>query len=136
MTATADSSVVVAALAPWHERHDVARSALTKTDLLISHVLAETFAVLTGFPAPHRVPVGAAAAALTALTEQRETAEISPTIYNDVIARAESANIVGGAVYDALIAAVARQRGATLFSLDARAQPLYDAFAVDVEVPG
>ena len=63
MTSTADSSVVVAALTPWHEHHAVARSALAKTELLISHVVAETFAVLTGFPPPHRVPVPAAVAA-------------------------------------------------------------------------
>ena len=135
MTVTADSSVIVPALAPWHEHHAVARAALAKTDLLISHVLAETFAVLTGLPAPHRVPVPAAVTALTALADQREIIEINAPIYRDVIARAEAANIVGGAIYDALIGATTRQRGATLYSLDKRAQPIYDALAVNVSVP-
>ena len=38
----------------------------------------------------------------------------------------------GGALYDALIAATAREHGATLLSADRRAREAYEAIGVDV----
>jgi predicted nucleic acid-binding protein len=42
--------------------------------------------------------------------------------------------ISGGAVYDALVAAAARQHGQTLLSADARARGVYQALGVEVEM--
>jgi hypothetical protein len=42
--------------------------------------------------------------------------------------------ISGGAVYDALVGAAARQHRRTLLSGDARARPAYEALGVDIEV--
>jgi hypothetical protein len=44
--------------------------------------------------------------------------------------------ISGGAVYDALVGAAARQRGRTLLSGDARARPVYEALGVRVRLAG
>jgi predicted nucleic acid-binding protein len=41
--------------------------------------------------------------------------------------------ITGGAVYDALVAAVAREQGLPLLSADDRARPTYEAMGITVE---
>jgi len=46
--------------------------------------------------------------------------------------RAVDAGLRGGALYDALIAATAREHGATLLSADRRAQEAYETMGVDV----
>jgi len=46
--------------------------------------------------------------------------------------RAVDAGLRGGALYDALIAATAREHGATLLSADRRAREAYEAIGVDV----
>jgi predicted nucleic acid-binding protein len=48
-----------------------------------------------------------------------------------VLAQADTAGIVGGAVYDALIAATSREAGAALVSLDQRAARVYRALGVE-----
>ena len=53
----ADTSLVVAAFAFWHEKHGPARSALDEGLGLVDHCALETYSVLTRLP-PHRaVPV-------------------------------------------------------------------------------
>src|SRR6266496_3062792 len=61
-----DSSVIVAALLAWHQKHQPAARALeralgSKSGLVIpSHALFESYAVMTRLPAPHRLaPVDA-----------------------------------------------------------------------------
>jgi hypothetical protein len=44
--------------------------------------------------------------------------------------------ISGGAVYDALVGAAARQHGRLLVSGDARARPVYEALGVRVHLIG
>jgi predicted nucleic acid-binding protein len=51
---TADTSVVVAAFASWHEHHAAARRALDGGLRLIEHCALETYSVLTRLPPPHR----------------------------------------------------------------------------------
>jgi hypothetical protein len=52
----ADTSFVVAAVASWHERHDVARRVLDGGVRLIEHCALETSFVVTPLPPPHRSP--------------------------------------------------------------------------------
>jgi predicted nucleic acid-binding protein len=51
-----DTSVVVAAFASWHEGHRTAAAALARKPRVPTHVLVETFSVLTRLPPPHRAP--------------------------------------------------------------------------------
>ena len=55
MKIAADTSVLVASFATWHEHHDVAFAAVGRVDIVIAHCLLETFSVLTRLPAPHRM---------------------------------------------------------------------------------
>ena len=56
-----DTNVLLAALLRWHEHHEVARHALElafqeETEVLLpAAALVEAYAVLTRFPAPHRL---------------------------------------------------------------------------------
>ena len=54
MTA-ADSSVIVAAFASWHESHAQAADALSDDASVPAHAALEAYSVLTRLPAPHRV---------------------------------------------------------------------------------
>jgi hypothetical protein len=51
----ADTSLVIAAFASWHEQHEPARRALDAGLRLIEHCALETYSVLTRLPPPRRV---------------------------------------------------------------------------------
>ena len=50
----ADTSLIAAAFASWHERHDAARRALDIGLRLVEHCALETYSVLTRLPPSHR----------------------------------------------------------------------------------
>ena len=121
----ADTSVAVAAALPWHEAHPVARSALTgEKTRVIAQVAIETYSVLTRLPPPQRVP---AAVARDYLVEMFELPAIvlAAEEYEGLLDLAVAAQIAGGAVYDAIVAATARALDATLLTFDCRAAPTY-----------
>ena len=121
----ADTSVLVAGFASWHESHAAAREALQGARV-VAHSMVETYSVLTRLPPPHRVVPGLAADFLrqvatdTPLTLPAEEVAGLPHLLSDRL-------ISGGAAYDALIAVTARRHGAELVSLDARAAATYRA---------
>lgn len=120
-----DTSVAVAVALPWHEEHETAVAALPRGGTrLLAHVGVETFSVLTRLPAPQRVPADVARAYLAA-TFVLPVATLSPAGYAHLLDVAAEEGIGGGAVYDALVAATARELGATLLTLDKRAMPTY-----------
>ena len=130
-----DTSVVVAAFASWHEGHTAAVKALARRPRLPAHVIVETYSVLTRLPPPHLSPAGVAAAFL------RERFPGGPltlpgTAQRDLVAFAARAGLIGGAIYDALIAATAKRAGATLLTRDRRAVPAYEAVGVRYEFVG
>ncbi|MGR7025725.1 PIN domain-containing protein [Geodermatophilus sp. URMC 62] len=122
MTA-ADTSVLVAACASWHESHAVAREVLPDVRL-VAHCLVETCSVPTRLPPPHRVRPDLAAEFL-----QHVATGTPLTLPAGEVGRLmhllASQGISGGAAHDALIAVTARHHGAELVSLDARAAATY-----------
>lgn len=130
MTA-ADSSVAVAAALPWHESYSLASDALAGSrPRLIAHAAVETFSTLTRLPPAHRVP-GDAALQYLRRTFEFPALTLPPKAYELLLAAAVEAKILGGAVYDALIALTAREAGATLLTLDRRAAGVYRRLDVD-----
>lgn len=123
MSRTPDTSVLVAALAGWHPRHQDARAALKGVDVVVGHVLLETYSVLTRLPAPHRISAADAGRAIGALPWQ--VVGLPGDRSAELLVTCSSRGIVGGSVYDALIAATARHHGLTLVTSDGRARRTY-----------
>jgi predicted nucleic acid-binding protein len=125
-----DSSVLVAALASHHDGHGRAVGALRDASGLVVHAAFETCSVLSRLPQGLRLE---AATVLGAL--ERDFPEPWLTLDRDgqrtCLRRAVDAGLRGGALYDALIAATAREHGATLLSADRRAREAYEAIGVD-----
>lgn len=118
-----DSSVLVAAFASWHERHEAAL-VVVPGGRIVGHALLEAYSVLTRLPPPHRAPSGVAAAFLERVATSPPLT-LSPTATRRLPVVLAARNISGGASYDALIAATAAEADEELLSLDRRAAVTY-----------
>ncbi|MEP7276297.1 MAG: PIN domain-containing protein [Betaproteobacteria bacterium] len=125
----ADTSLVVAAFASWHQSHETARRALDGGVRLIEHCALETFSVLTRLPAPHRVSGVVVREFLQARFAQ-PFVRLSARGYRNFVLDLPDRGVSGGAVYDALVAATAAAVGAELVTCDRRALPIYDRYGV------
>ncbi len=127
-----DSSVVIAAFATWHEYHAIARKAMAIRPRLVAHAAVESYSVLTRLPPPHRAHPSIVHAFITErFTEPFLT--LSEAGYQELLATAAAEQILGGPVYDALVAFTAAEHHATLLSLDHRATATYEAVGVMVD---
>lgn len=125
-----DTSVAVAAALPWHECHHAARAALPRTPTqALGHVALETYSVLTRLPPPHRVPADVALAYLHA-SFRPPPVVLAADSYQALLETAATTGIVGGALYDALVAQTAFEAGVTLLTLDRRAARTYELIGV------
>lgn len=125
----ADTSVVVAAFASWHERHESANATLTSDVRLVDHCALETYSVLTRLPAPHRAP----AQVVRQFLRDRFPGtwlRLPAAAYRSFVLRLPEHEVVGGAAYDALVAATAAHAGAQLISCDRKAAALYERYGV------
>lgn len=124
-----DTSVVVAAFAPWHEAHVAARRAVTPDAVVTAHVVTETYAVLTRMPEPYRMD---AATATEYLARQWGGRVIAPAVelYESLIAKAAAGGVTGGGIYDALVGLTAHSFGHELLSLDLRAERTYRSLGI------
>ncbi|MBK8996621.1 MAG: PIN domain-containing protein [Myxococcales bacterium] len=120
----ADTSVVVAGFASWHEKHEAARRLLDEGLWLVDHSALETYSVLTRLPPPHRA-AGSVVRDFLAARFRRPFLRMSPTRHRRFLLGLAGRGIAGGAVYDALIAATAAEAGAELATCDRRAQVTY-----------
>lgn len=131
MTSVAcDTSVLVAALLPWHDDHTACRPLLKEVTHLPAHVLVETYSVLTRLPAPHRLTGDVAAAAVAALPFA--VLELPESQVRELPGRLAAAQVTGGATCDGLIAATVVRHGCRLHTRDARARRTYQRLGVDL----
>ncbi len=129
----ADTSVVVAALAAWHEGHESARTAIAGEEIrLPAHCLLEAYSVLTRLPPPHRLDPRAALDLLRAFADAPLT--LGKDAYASLLGRLVESGISGGAAYDALIGVTAAHHDALLLSRDRRAGRVYDLLGVGFEM--
>jgi predicted nucleic acid-binding protein len=129
----ADTSIVVAAFASWHEQHEAADRALSQGARLVAHSALEVYSVLTRLPPPHRSPAALVRDFLEArFPEPYLTLDAGG--HRALVPRLVELGITGGAAYDALIAATAAHAGATLVSCDLRAATTYQRFGVRVKL--
>lgn len=125
----ADTSLVVAAFASWHERHEAARRALDGGLRLIEHCALETYSVLTRLPPPHRAP----ARVVRDFLDARFPApllRLGVREYRTFMLGLPEREVTGGATYDALVAATAASHRAELVTCDRRALPVYERYGV------
>mgnify|MGYP001567351162 FL=1 len=125
----ADTSLVIAAFASWHERHEAARRAFDGGLRLIEHCAIETYSVLTRLPPPHRTSGEVVRDFLTARFPQ-PFLRLSAQAYKEFILGLPDHGVAGGAAYDALVAATAAGCGAELVTCDRRALPVYERYGL------
>lgn len=129
----ADTSLVVAAFASWHDRHESARRALDSGLRLIEHCALETYSVLTRLPPPHRVS-GELVRDFLAARFSQPFLRLNARAYKDFILGLPDREVAGGAAYDALVAATAAEQGAELVTCDRRAVPIYERYGIRIHV--
>jgi predicted nucleic acid-binding protein len=129
---TIDSSVLIPAVARWHAEHERTDRALEGvTDLrMIGHVMLETYSWLTR----NRPRTSPTVAAKLLRSLPGPALVLSPESQVKVLEMAGSGGIMGGAIYDALIAATALEADARLLSRDERASRTYEAVGVRFEL--
>ena len=134
MSATAvDTSVAVPLLMSSHTAHAAVRAwAKNRLLALSGHALAETYSVLTRLPGDARVEP---ADAVTLIDETfGDAVALNVASFRRIHRELASRGIAGGAVYDGLVAAAAREDGLTLATRDARARGTYEAVGARVEL--
>jgi predicted nucleic acid-binding protein len=129
----ADTSLVIAAFASWHESHEAARRALDGRLRLIEHCALETYSVLTRLPPPHRTSGEMVREFLTARFPQ-PWLRMSAPAYKDFILGLPDRGVTGGAAYDALVAATAAGCDAELVTCDRRALPVYERYGLRAQL--
>jgi predicted nucleic acid-binding protein len=125
----ADTSLVIAAFASWHESHEAARRALDSGLRLIEHCALETYSVLTRLPPPHRTSGEMVREFLTARFPE-PWLRLKEQAYKDFILGLPERGVTGGAAYDALVAATAAGCDAELVTCDRRALPVYERYGL------
>jgi predicted nucleic acid-binding protein len=130
--ALVDTSIAVALAVADHEHHDATREALGDRRLGIAgHAAFETFSVLTRLPPPARRTPATVARLLA--TDFPDSRFLSARAAGGLLRELAGAGIAGGAVYDALVGAAAREHGLPLVTRDIRAIDTYRALGVAVE---
>lgn len=128
-----DTSAAVPFLVASHVEHAATFTALSGHSLGLSgHAAFETFSVITRLPEPTRVSPSIALRML-----QRNfpyTKHLSATRTAKLTTQFAESGIAGGAVYDALVAACAREHRCVLATRDERALTTYAALGVEVLV--
>ena len=126
-----DTSTAIALLLEDHEHHPATVAATHGLRLgLAGHAWFETYSVVTRLPSGlRRSPADAHRLLAHNFPESRFLGAATAADLGPELARA---GISGGAVYDALVAAAAREHGLPLMSEDGRARPTYEAIGTDL----
>ena len=138
-----DSNCIVAAVSTWHDHHEAAfgeidrRSVAGETMVVAAHSLIESFAVLTRMPRPYRVSASAAWAIIEHGFASAEIVALDAAAHVELLRASAASGVMGGQVYDALIAACARAAGVdAILTFNARHFQRLVAPDIAVVVPG
>jgi predicted nucleic acid-binding protein len=111
-----DTSVLVAALLPDHPHHarsfPVFASATRKQAGCAAHSLAEAYSTFTRYPGKERMSAEAASLMVQEIEHRFTLVWLDGDEYYAAIRRMAQMRIVGGAVYDGLVAECALKAGA------------------------
>lgn len=128
-----DTSAAIALVVEDHEAHVATLEMVRGRRLgLAGHAWFEAYSVLTRLPAGlRRSPADALRLLAHDFPASGFLGDAEAADLGGELARL---GISGGAVYDALVGAAARQHGLPLVSADARARAVYEALGVDLEL--
>jgi predicted nucleic acid-binding protein len=111
-----DTTVLVAALLPGHPHHarsfPVFAAATRKQAACAAHTWAETYSTFTKYPGKERMSAEAASLVVQEIEHRFTLVWLDGNEYSAAIRRMARLGIVGGAVYDGLVAACALKAGA------------------------
>lgn len=99
---------------------------------LSGHAAFETYSVLTRMSESGRIVAADVRRAIEAAFP--ESCWLTPQDQEDLLRRLADAGVVGGAVYDALVAEAARLDGRVLLTRDRRARSTYDSIGVKYKI--
>jgi predicted nucleic acid-binding protein len=132
-TTLVDTSVAIALLVTDHDHHEPTSTTLDGRTLgLAGHAAFETFSVLTRLPPPARKTPATVGRLLA--NSFPDSKFLGASAAASLLAELQTVGIGGGAIYDALVGAVAREHGLSLTTRDRRALEVYRALDVDVEL--
>lgn len=131
---TCDSSVLIAALRPTQEGHEVCLEAVRSVTAVPVQVLLEVYGVLTRLPGRQRVPAQPLARELARLAWQ--PLQLPADAHAAMLLKLAEAGLTGGAVYDAQIAMTAKHHGYVLLSRDRRAARTYEVIGAAYQLVG
>ena len=108
-----DTSGLIAAVSSWHEHHERTRSEIERRErsaeqlVVAGHSLAETYSVLTRLPAPHRLRADDAIALIESNWRDTPIVHLTGSEMWGALREAQRRKMIGGQMYDALIAVAA-----------------------------
>lgn len=128
-----DTSTAIALIVEDHEAHAATLELARGRRLgLAGHAWFETYSVLTRLPGTlRRSPADVIRLLVHNFPASGFLGEAESVELGAELARLD---VSGGAVYDALVGAAARQHRRPLVSGDARARPVYKAIGVEIQV--
>jgi predicted nucleic acid-binding protein len=136
-----DTSVLIPAFLEDHENHDRSFAAFSAANRRVAccaaHSLAEVYATVTRLPGKHRMSSEQVVFFLEEIEERLTIVSLESDEYLKVIRRAAAGGIVGGTIYDALLAGCAmKAKVETIYTWDERHFRLLGSeIAVRVEKP-
>jgi predicted nucleic acid-binding protein len=108
-----DTSVLIPVFMEDHEHHEASLAAFVAADKKLAccaaHSLAELYSALTRLPGQHRLSGEQVLLFLEAIKEHLTIVALDSREYSSAIRDAASAGMVGGMLYDALLARCARK---------------------------
>jgi predicted nucleic acid-binding protein len=120
-----DTSVLIPVFIEDHEHHERSLKAFVEADkrrdCCAGHSLAEVYATMTRLPGRHRLSGEQVLLFLESIRERLSLITLTGDEYYAAIKEAAAAGIVGGTIYDALIARCAlKAKADVLYSWNAR----------------
>lgn len=110
-----DTSVLIPVFVEDHEHHEASLAAFLTADKkhasCAAHSLAEVYSVLTRMPGKHRLSGDQVLLFLQNIRERLTLIALDAGEYYSTIEEAAAAGIVGGAIYDAVLARCALKAG-------------------------
>ncbi|HLE24690.1 MAG TPA: PIN domain-containing protein [Thermodesulfobacteriota bacterium] len=121
-----DTSCIVAAVCAWHEHHDRAAEEIERRlsrgekMIVAAPALVEAYAVLTRLPPPHRLSTADTLALLEAnFMRATRIVALEGKSYRTLLRGAPDEGIIGGRIYDVVIAAcVFKAKAAVLLTFN------------------